>query len=1023
MAARLLTALGALALLAGCATPPPEAYVQGGARSGHGANIGLTTAGEACTEQPAGAGQLSIFCGTWVEPSAELRRGTAIAPGGLQAFATSSPWRAGLDQRFQCGPPTATSILGGSPAVVLQCVRRAGGWPQAVLAADLGGVVYYGDGIMPALPVMERGLGVLSGRLQPGAPAPGSAIDSLLASRLAAQAFRSGDIGQYDDLMNAGTVANLAENFPSAEQAFRAALALQRKALGQGNPNSADALEHLALQVSDQGRYAEADALFARAAELVKRAADPLATARLLHYRALDQINQGHDAEALALLRRAEAAYAAQLPPDMLTRTARPAAVRKTLAPLSITPNPEAAGEILVNPSQRSALMGVVEARRNQAIALRSLHRNAEAEAALASAMRVAEANGLRDRFLTARLYRTAGVTAGAAGETGTALTGLGRSAADFRLALPGARPIAETELLRAAELARQGRGADALLACRQAASVLRSLRAGVRPALIEPCLDIYASAAEAGGAARQPLLAEMFEAAQLSQDSVTAREIALAAARLAENSRDPRIGAAIRHRQDAARALDDLYRARDAASSASGTAAELADLDKRIQAGQERLFDADQQVQQAAPNYGQLVQEVATAAQVQHALAPGEVFAAIILGDRTGWTFVVGKNAISVAKVPGGRERMAALVKRVRAGAEPTTAALPRYDTTAALDIYQDTLGRLAPAFEGAQSLTVAPAGPLLSIPFGVLLTGPADADHLAGAPWLLRRFTIAHVPAAANFVALRKIAGGSRASAPWYGFGDFAPATLAQASRTFPGPACAESAKLFAGLPPLPYSAKELTAARDLLGAPANDEMLGPRFTAAAVRELPLDRFHILHFAAHALLPAELRCESEPAIIASTPRGAPNADGALLTASGITGLKLDADVVILSACNSGAPGGAGTGGESLSGLARAFFYAGARSMLVTHWSVNDQAAAYLVADTLRRLRAGEGGGIAGALRNAQLGMLDGAGKSLPAQMAHPFFWGPFALIGNGTTQPFPAVHAAVSHPGLAGL
>jgi CHAT domain-containing protein len=89
---------------------------------------------------------------------------------------------------------------------------------------------------------------------------------------------------------------------------------------------------------------------------------------------------------------------------------------------------------------------------------------------------------------------------------------------------------------------------------------------------------------------------------------------------------------------------------------------------------------------------------------------------------------------------------------------------------------------------------------------------------------------------------------------------------------------------------------------------------------------------------------------------------------------------------------------------------------------MMVTHWSVNDQAAAYLVADTLRRLHAGEGGGTAGALRNAQLGMLADAGKGLPAQMAHPFFWGPFALIGNGTVQPVTA-ERAVSHSGLAGL
>ena len=88
---------------------------------------------------------------------------------------------------------------------------------------------------------------------------------------------------------------------------------------------------------------------------------------------------------------------------------------------------------------------------------------------------------------------------------------------------------------------------------------------------------------------------------------------------------------------------------------------------------------------------------------------------------------------------------------------------------------------------------------------------------------------------------------------------------------------------------------------------------------------------------------------------------------------------------------------------GESLSGLARAFFYSGARSLLVTHWSVNDQAAAYLVVDTLRRLHEAPADGVAAAMRGAELGMLDAAGHSMPAALAHPFFWAPFAVIGNG--------------------
>jgi CHAT domain-containing protein len=258
----------------------------------------------------------------------------------------------------------------------------------------------------------------------------------------------------------------------------------------------------------------------------------------------------------------------------------------------------------------------------------------------------------------------------------------------------------------------------------------------------------------------------------------------------------------------------------------------------------------------------------------------------------------------------------------------------------------------------------------------------------------------TVAHVPSAANFVALRK-AGSSRAAQPWFGFGGFRPVTLAQAEATFSGAACAGSARLFASLPTLPFAQRELDAARELLGASPSDELLNAAFTADAVRRIALKNYRILHFATHALLPAELRCQNEPAIVTSAPPNARDASGTLLTASDVAGLDLDANAVILSACNTGGPGNS-TRGESLSGLARAFFFAGARSMLVTHWSINDQTSAFLVADTLRRLVAGNDGGLAGALRQAQLGLIGRAGKDLPPYLAHPFYWAPFALIGE---------------------
>ena len=333
----------------------------------------------------------------------------------------------------------------------------------------------------------------------------------------------------------------------------------------------------------------------------------------------------------------------------------------------------------------------------------------------------------------------------------------------------------------------------------------------------------------------------------------------------------------------------------------------------------------------------------------------------------------------------------------------ESATGELPHYDADAARAVYDETLGKLDSQLEGVSALVVAPSGQLLSIPFSVLLTGPADPDRLTEAPWLVRRESIAHVPTAKNFAALRRIAGTSRATHPWFGFGgEFVPATLEQASRTFLGVECANSAELFASLPPIPYSLRELDAARELLGASERDQLLGQAFTVDAVHRASLIDYHVLHFSTHALLPSELHCENEAAIVTSAEPDAPDANGMLLTASEIMELKLDADLVILSASNSGGPEGQ---------VAEKFVRFGFRFMPrlldnSNHWSVNDQAAAYLAADTLRRLQGGEGAGAAGALRYTQLGILGRAGKDLPANLAHPFFWGALALIGDGTAQ-----------------
>ena len=998
----------ALSLLAGCAVPPPEAYQAAPGRvSATAQPIGVNAVGEACTQQRQPTGGL-VFCGTWGQPSGRVLRGGAASADRLADLATASPWRTALDRRFACGAPATATVLDRFPAVRLTCARKLGGWPQTATVAVVDGTAWFADGVRAAAAPVDRAIGVLAGVLPADrAAAPDAGQAGLTASRLAAESIGSNDIGRYGELMAAGEQANRVGDFDSAERAYRAAGDLIGRLLGPADPHRADPVTRQALQTANLGRDAEAAALFREAERLATEPAqaDLAAVPRLEHYRALADLNHGRVGPALPMLERAEAGYLAMVPPRMLSAVEAPAAAGSGVARLRDRLENQS---LIADPTATGALFGVIETRRARARALRLAGRTEESAAVSRSAELLATAEVARQPVVAGRLFRTSAMIADAAGRPQDASSQLSDATAAFARAVPGTRPYAQTALLLAGARLREGRSEEALGQCSAARAALAEARATVSGTLMQPCLSAGFTAALAAEKAgdkprQQAALADMFAAAQLVQSSLISRQIAEATATLAENARDPRAAALLRDRGKARLSLEALRQ--EQAEARAANAPDAAELDRKVAAAEQSLNDTEAATQAASPGYGLLVQTAATAAEVFRLLRPGEAFAALVLDGEAAWTFVLRDGGIAAAPVGGGTGAIAGLVGRVRSTMEIGDDDVPSkpYDVAAAQALWAAIFGPVSGRLEGVTALSVAPSGPLLSLPLALLLTGPADATRLKDAPFLVRRMTIAHVPSAANFVRLRALPP-SAGTSPWFGFGDIRPVSAAQAMRSFPPATCVDSAgnraaDLLTGLPALPASIAGLDLMRQIAGG--GDRLLGASFTAPAVLAAPLKQARILQFASHGLLPTDLPCLREPAIVTSPPAGAADAAGALLTASQVLRLDLDADVVVLAACNSGGPGG--PGGENLSGLTRSFFAAGARSMLITHWSVSDTYTAYLTALTLAGTRDHRGPVLAEALAEAQRKILREATGALVGQ-AHPYYWAGLALVGEGS-------------------
>ena len=514
----------------------------------------------------------------------------------------------------------------------------------------------------------------------------------------------------------------------------------------------------------------------------------------------------------------------------------------------------------------------------------------------------------------------------------------------------------------------------------------------------------------------------EAFRVADRLQVSVVQQAMIDSAARVLATT--PELAALARKEQER-RAKARL----EAAKAAKQEPAKLAELAKaereRVRSSREELKklreDLDgldkargehqREIAQRFPAYYALVNPKApTLAALTKLLLKDEAFVSVYPTPQGTFLWTVaaeGPPAMHVSPITKAEvaEAVAKLRRGLDVGERPDAGRAP-FDTATSHRLYTELFAPVRAAAPAAKVITVATASELAQLPLAVLVTKPAQgAFNGARTDWLVREVALNQVSSAAAFRALRESRSREPAKLAFFGFGD-PQFKLGPAPATKPGAVRAlVRGKREAGfdtetfdygsVPPLPETRDEIAAiARALSADAAKDTLYGAKATRAAALAANLADRRVIAFATHGLKPGDLPGLSRPALAMA---GTSDGSSPLLVLDDVLTMKLAADWVVLSACNTASDDGRAQ--EAYSGLARAFFFAGARSVLATHWAVETISARELVTRVFQHQAANGSAPRAESVRQAQLELIDG--KAGPG-FGHPFFWAPYALYGD---------------------
>lgn len=479
--------------------------------------------------------------------------------------------------------------------------------------------------------------------------------------------------------------------------------------------------------------------------------------------------------------------------------------------------------------------------------------------------------------------------------------------------------------------------------------------------------------------------------------------------------ARENRLARCIRRRQDSLlrrNRLESMLTANLIFPGDSAATREQAEIRRQLAVVETELAADSATLSRDFPDYADLERpQILDSTHTQALLGPQEALALFLTGESAGHVWLLRPNDLIMRRIPLGRTELTAAVESLRRGLNQSDVIfadeIRPFDLEGSHQLYSQLIAPLEPWLHGVTRLITVVDDALLKLPLSVLVcsapNSATDGPHrYRRADWLINHLSLSRLPTVSALADLRRGVTPSTAPLLFAGFGDplLTDVWGNQGGTETRGGAAVSPADV-KSLARLPETAEELRTVARILGVAPEHLFLGAAATETHVTAVHLQDYRIVAFASHALMAGDLPGLPEPALVLTPPEEIQAANDGLLTASEITSLRLDADLVILSACNSAAADGSADG-EGLSGLARAFIYAGSRGLLVSHWPVSSLATKTLMTRFFSYRQTDPGKDPARSLAKAMRTMI----ADPEAEFAHPMFWAPFMVIGAQPTE-----------------